>query len=181
MDEPTTTPTDNSATPKPSENPSTAPVMDVKPPIPASPLAISTPVDDVSMASEETAPSPGSSVTPASSSDLHTPPESPDSVPPASTQTTHVQKGKGKMIKVLLIIVIAAALIGAAVYFYLKNKDDTQVTDASKTTATETTATAPANIADVTATTKAVDDAMTQADAAKDLDGADLTDSTLGL
>ena len=169
--------------------PSAAPVMDVRRPEPMTPPP-SVAVEDVSMSAEGSIAGPttpteatNSVSTPDASPHLPSPPGS-DATPEHSLTPAigHMpQKGSGKAIKVILIIVIALALIGGAVYFYLKNRDEAQTQTNTTTSQTTTTQVAPATAKDVDQTTQDIDTAIKQIDETKDVSSDDLTDSSLSL
>ena len=205
MDE-QTTPTATTAKPDSEGTPipvSTSPVMDVKPPTPAS--TFGPPVQDASPAvppaatpespAEATPESPAEE-TPTMATPTASEPSptssfgggsySSDTDPNQATQTPvqPAQVGKksgGKALKIILIVVIALALAGGATYFYLKNKKANESAKSDTTTATTQTAATPVTSKDVAQTSTNLDTALTDADSANDTAATDLTDATLGL
>jgi len=163
--------------------PASGSVMDVRPP--GSATLTPPVVDDVSMSSEPPSTSPTGLTEPTNPvPPMATPPHLPPadsgisaghSMPPAAIPLP--KKEGGKAIKIMLIIVIALALIGGAVYFYLKNQDKKQTTVPTATTAQVS----PASATDVDQTSKDIDATIQKIDNTTDVSNTDLTDTTLGL
>ena|SRR3990167_2164664 len=197
MDE-QTTPTATTAKPDSEGTPipvSNGPVMDVKPPTPAS--TFGPPVQNASPTVPPVAtPEPPAEETPTMATPAAQEPSSTTAfgggsyssdTDPNQTAQTPVQpaevgkKSGGKALKIILIVVIALALAGGATYFYLKNKKASESAKSDTTTATTQTAATPITSKDVADVSSNLDTALASADSANDTAATDLTDATLGL